>query len=274
MCPGTGVGPVTVGVDIGSAAAKAVVQSGGNILSWAIVPSGGNYRLAAENVVMAALEKAGLKLPDVDRTVATGLGADRAAGADGTATDITCHGRGVIHLFGSARTVIDIGGQFTRVSRIDAAGNVANFLYSEKCAAGSGRMLQMIARVLRVGVEELGGLSLRSENTVNFTTGCAVFSESEAVSRIAEGATREDIAAGIQRALASKVHTMVERLGFAPDGALVGGAAKNTGLVKYIEELLRVGLLVPPEPQVTAALGAALLAAEQLAAVPEPMNKE
>jgi activator of 2-hydroxyglutaryl-CoA dehydratase len=118
----------------------------------------------------------------------------------------------------------------------------------------------MIARVLRVEVEELGELSLKSQQRVNFTTGCAVFSESEAVSRIAEGETKEDIAAGIQRALAAKVQILVERLGFEPDGVLVGGAAKNAGLVKEIETLMGTTLLVPEEPQITAALGAAWLA--------------
>ena len=267
MCPETGIGPVAVGVDVGSAAAKAVVLAGGNTLSWAIDPSGGDYRLAAEGVVQTALEKAGLRSDDVDCMVATGYGADRVAGADDTATDISCHGRGISHLFDSARTVVDIGGQFTRVFRIDGAGSVAGFLYSEKCAAGSGRMLQMIARVLRVGVDELGDLSLQSKKNESFTTGCAVFSESEAVSRIAEGAAKEDIAAGIQQALATKVHTLVERLGLEPDVVLVGGAAKNKGLVRQIEKLLGVTVLVPEEPQITAALGAAWLAAEKITTV-------
>ncbi len=260
----TDVGPVAVGVDVGSAAAKAVVLAGGEILAWAVAPSGGDYRLAAEGVVRAALDKVGLKTLDVGRMVATGYGADRVAGANGTASDISCHGRGVAHLFGTVRTVVDIGGQYTCVFRMDGGGRVVNFIYSEKCAAGSGRMLQLIARVLQVEVGELGELSLKSKNAVNFTTGCAVFSESEAVSRIAEGATKEDIAAGIQRALAAKVQTLVERLGFEPDGALVGGAAKNIGLVRNIEELLGATVLVPEEPQITAALGAALLAAEKL----------
>lgn len=274
MCPEAGGRPVAVGVDIGSAAAKAVVLASGNTLSWAIAPSGGDYRLAAEGVVSTTLEKLGLAVADISYMVATGCGADRVVGADATATDVACHGRGVVYLFDSVRTVVDIGGQFTRVFRIDGAGGVVNFLYSEKCAAGSGRMLQMIARVLRVEVGELGELSLKSKNRVNFTTGCAVFSESEAVSRIAEGADKEDIAAGIQRALAAKVQTLVERLGFKPDGALVGGAANNIGLVRSIEEMLGITMLVPEEPQITAALGAALLAAERLnMAVPESDRK-
>jgi predicted CoA-substrate-specific enzyme activase len=268
MCPGAIDGgsnstKAVIGVDIGSISSKAVILSNNGILSWAIVPSVGNYRAAADEVVTRALAKAGLSVEDIGYVVATGYGAASASLANQSASDITCQGRGVSYLFPSVRTVVDIGGQFSRASRVDSEGRTVAFTLSEKCAAGSGRLLQVIARVLHVDIQELGELSMKSKNKVDFTTGCAVFNESEAVSRIAEGASKEDIAAGIHRALAAKIQSLVERLRFEPDCALVGGGAKNTGLVRSIEEGLGINALVPHEPQLAAALGAALIAEEK-----------
>jgi predicted CoA-substrate-specific enzyme activase len=164
------------------------------------------------------------------------------------------------------RTAVDIGGQFSKVFRVDERGRVTAFLQSEKCAAGSGRFLQVIAHVLKVGLEEIGPLSLKSKNRVNFNTGCAVFAETEAVSRVAEGEAVEDILAGVHYALAAKVQNLVERMGIEMDCALIGGGAKDIGLVRSIEEVLGVGLLVPGEPQLIAALGAALIAGEKASA--------
>ena len=137
-------------------------------------------------------------------------------------------------------------------------------MLSEKCAAGSGRLLKVISRVLQVNLEDLGELSIKSRNRVEFTTGCAVFNETEAVSRIAEGALKEDIAAGINYTLAAKVQSLVERLVFQPELALVGGGAKNIGLVKDIENLCNTKARVPEEPQAVAALGAALIAESKI----------
>ncbi len=192
--------------------------------------------------------------------VATGYGAANVSLANQVANDISCQGRGIFYLLPSVRTAVDIGGQFSRALRVDGEGRTVAFVFSEKCAAGSGRLLQVIARVLHVDIQELDELSLKSKNKVDFTTGCAVFNESEAVSRIAEGASKEDIAAGIHRALAAKVQSLVERLGFEPDLALVGGGAKNIGLVKSIEGGRGIKALIPDEPQLVAALGAALIA--------------
>jgi len=268
MCPGaiessSNPTKAVIGVDIGSISSKAVILSDAGILSWAIVPSRGNLRTAADEVVSQALVKASLSVVDISHVVATGYGAANASLANQLANDISCQGIGVSYLFPSVRTVVDIGGQFSRAFRVDNEGRTVAFVLSEKCAAGSGRLLQVIARVLQVDVQELGELSLKSNNKVDFTTGCAVFNESEAVSRIAEGALKEDIAAGVHRALAAKIQSLVERLGFEPDCALVGGGAKNIGLVRSIEERLGINVLIPHEPQIVAALGAALIAEEK-----------
>jgi predicted CoA-substrate-specific enzyme activase len=254
-----------VGVDIGSAFSKAVIMSGGEIVSHHVMPSGGNYKLTAEAVVKKALAKAKLSFRDIDYIIATGYGASNTTSANEVVTDLSCQGRGVSYLFPSARTAIDIGGQFTRVFRVNEKGKVTAFLQSEKCAAGSGRFLQVIARVLQIDLEDIGELSLKSKNKVDFNTGCAVFAESEAISRIAEGTLKEDILAGLHRTLAAKIQTMVARIGLEPDCTVVGGGAKDIGLVKSIEQSLGCKLLLPEEPQIVTALGAALIAEEKAA---------
>ncbi len=253
------------GIDIGSAFSKAVIVAQGEIVSYHIMPSGGNYKLTADEVIKQALAKAKLSLKDIAYTVATGYGADNVSFAQQVVTDISCQGRGISHLFPSVRTVIDIGGQFTKVFKVDERGRATAFLLSEKCAAGSGRFLQVIAKVLQVNLEDIGELSLKSQKKVDFNTGCAVFAESEAISRIAEGASKEDILAGLHRTLAAKIQTMVQRLGIEPDCVVVGGGAKDVGLVKAIWEDIGRSLFVPEEPQLVAALGAALLAEEKAA---------
>jgi len=206
------------------------------------------------------LTRAKLSLKDIACTVATGYGAANVAFASQKAPDISCLARGIYHLFPSVHTAVDIGGQYTRVLRLDERGRATSFLLSEKCAAGSGRFLQVIARVLQINLEDIGELSLQSKNKIDFNTGCAVFAESEAVSRIAEGVAKEDILAGLHRGLAAKIQAMVTRLGIVPDCTLVGGGAKDIGLVRSIEEGLDCKILVPDEPQIVAALGAALMA--------------
>ncbi|MFC1893849.1 acyl-CoA dehydratase activase [Chloroflexota bacterium] len=252
-----------IGIDIGSTFSKAVVFSDTDALFWAIIPSRGSYRAAADEVLSQALGKAGLSAEDIACIVATGYGAASVSIARESVNDISCQGKGIAYLLPSARTVVDIGGQFTRTFRVDGEGRVLSFVMSEKCAAGSGRLLQVIAKVLQVDMGEMGELSLRSENKVDFTTGCAVFSESEVISRIAEGAAKEDIAAGVHRALSGKVQSLVERVGFEPELALIGGGAKNSGLVRSVEERLGIKALVPPEPQIVAAIGAAMVAREK-----------
>ena len=252
------------GIDIGSAFSKAVIVTEGEVVSSHIMPSGGNYQLTADEVIKQALDKAKLSLKDIAYTVATGYGAANVSFAQQVVTDISCQGRGIYYLFPSVRTVIDIGGQFTKVFKVDERGRATAFLLSEKCAAGSGRFLQVIAKVLQIELEDIGELSLKSKKKVDFNTGCAVFAESEAVSRIAEGAAKEDILAGLHRTLAAKIQTMVTRLGLEPDCAVVGGGAKDIGLVKSMEEGLGCRLLLPEEPRIVAALGAALVAREKV----------
>ncbi len=250
----------TLGIDIGSGYSKAVVCEDGIIRSYAIAPSGGNYREAADKVVKETLDRIRISSKDILRTVATGYGATIVELSDQTVTDISCHALGVHHLFASARTVIDIGAQFSKAMRLDDNGGTTNFLLNEKCAGGSGKFLQLIARILHIEIDEIGRLSMTSTKPVQFTTGCAVFAESEAVSRVAEGALAGDILAGVHKAMASKIVNLVTRLGLEAACVVTGGGAKDLGLVKTIEAELGIPVLVPDEPQITAALGAALIA--------------
>jgi len=249
-----------LGIDVGSSFSKAVVFGEGTLLSYAILPSGGNFADAARKVAREAIEKASISDADISTTTATGYGSSAVDFADRTVADISCHAAGVYHLFPSAGTVMDIGSQFCRAIKLDEDGRVTNFVQNEKCAGGSGKFLQVIARILHMNVQDIGALSLQSTNPVEFTTGCAVFAESEAVSRIAEGASPADILAGVHKAMSAKIINLIVRLGLAQDCAVTGGGAKDAGLVRALEAELDVKVLVPEEPWITAALGAALLA--------------
>jgi predicted CoA-substrate-specific enzyme activase len=253
-----------IGIDIGSAFSKGILMCDQKIVESYVMPSGGNYTLAADKVKEELLSKTGLSSDDVSYSVATGYGAKNVSFANDVITDISCHSRGIFYLFPSVRTVVDVGDLFSKAFRIDERGNSLTFLLSGKCAGGSARVLQVIAKVLQVKVEEIGKLSLISQKRIDFNTGCAVFAETEAVSRIAEGASKEDLLAGIHRALAAQINSLAERVGIERDYALVGGGAQDVGLVKTVEEIVGFAIVVPEESQLTAAIGAAVIAGEKV----------
>ncbi len=252
-----------MGIDIGSATSKGAVTKGSNLLAYHMLPSGTDYRTAAQKLRRELLAKGNLSQEDIACTVATGRGANNVIFADHKVADIICCARGINSIFPSVRTVIDVEDQSSQVIRIDAEGRVVNFATSEKCAAGSGRFLQVIANVLRIDPKDIGPLSLKSKKPVTFTTGCAVFGETEAISRVAEGNSKEDILAGVHKALAEKISALAERLGLEEQYAVSGGGGLDIGLIKAIEEKLGIQLLVPPHPQLVTALGAAIVATER-----------
>jgi predicted CoA-substrate-specific enzyme activase len=253
---------LVLGIDIGSAASKGMVLDERGPLGSFECPSGGDFNLTADRVKQELLSQVGISAKGISRTVATGYGSKLVTFADETKPDIVCHGKGVSSLLTSVRTVIDVGDLYTKVLHIDSNGSMHNFLLSGKCAGGSGRILQVIAKVLQVKVEEIGELSLKSKKRVEFNTGCAVFAESEAISRLAEGVTKEDLLAGLHRALAAQINSLAERIGVEQDVAMVGGGARDSGLVQALREMRGHDILVPPRPHMTAALGAALIALE------------
>ena len=251
-----------MGIDIGSGTSKGVITENGKVLVDHLLPSGVDYRRAAQKLREELLSKVGIAADDIAYTVATGQGSGSVPFADQQVTDIRCCARGINSIFPSVRTVIDVQGQSTQVIRLDEMGRVSNFVISEKCATGSGNFLDIIANVLQIELEDVGPLSLKSDNPVTFTTGCAVFGESEAVSRVAEGVAKEDILAGVHKALADKMSALVGRVGLEEQCAISGGGALNVGLIKRVEKKLGVQLLVPPQPQLVTAIGAAVLADE------------
>lgn len=251
-----------LGVDIGSRTSKAIIVQNGEVLAFHSMLSGVNYKLASNRLHDEILVKLNLSSKDIASTVATGEGASMVEYADKQITDIRCCARGMISLFPQVRTVINIETQSTQVMQLNPQGNVINLITSERCAAGSGRFIDIIANVLQVPLQEIGEVSLRSKNPVLFTTACAVFGESEAVSRVAEGVSKEDILAGVHKALAEKISSMVDRVGLEASCGICGGGALNIGLVEWIKKKLGVELLVPEHPQFVNAYGAAIFAGE------------
>lgn len=252
-----------MGVDIGSVTTKGVITSNGKTEASLIISSGSNYQVAAEKLREGLLKKAGVHLEDITCVAVTGHGMDRIPFGNRMIADMRCCARGINRLFPEARTVIDVQGQSSQVMRVGEKGQLINFAVSEKCASGSGRFLEIISNVLQIKLEEVGPLSLLSKKPVVFTTGCAVFGESEAISRVAEGIPKEDIIAGVNKALADKIAALVNRVGLEERCAISGGGGLNIGLIKYIEKELRVRLLIPQQPQLVTALGAAIIVVEE-----------
>ena len=251
-----------MGIDIGSATSKGVITENGDLKAQHLLPSGTNYHEAAQKLRGELLAKAGLSPQDIVYTVATGQGAGNVTFGNQRISDIRCCARGINSIYPSARTVIDVQAQSSQIIRITENGQAINFVVSERCAAGSGRFLDVIANVLQIDLQDIGALSLKSKNPITFAISCAVFGESEAISRIAEGIAREDILAGVHKALANKICALVNRVGLEKDCALSGGGGLDIGLIKILEKELGIQLLIPPDPQIITALGAAVIAGE------------
>ena len=251
-----------MGIDIGSRTSKGVITEDGEIKARHLLFSGIHYQTTAEKLKEELLAKAELSFKEVACTIATGQGAASVTFSDQQVTDIRCCARGINSIFPAVRTIIDVEAQSSQVIRTNESGQVINFVASERCAAGSGRFLDVIANVLQIDLDDIGTLSLKAKNPITFTTSCAVFGESEAVSRVAEGIAIEDIVAGVHKALANKIHALINRVGLEKDCALSGGGGLDVGLIKSLEEELGIKLLLPPLPQFTTAFGAAVFAAE------------
>ncbi len=248
-----------LGVDIGSLTAKVVlVNEAGNLVGRAVRRSGYRGKEVALSLVDELLRESGLSAREVARTVATGYGRVTFP-ADREISEISCQAAGVVHLFPGVRTVIDIGGQDSKVMQVLPSGRVVDFAMNDKCAAGTGRFLEVMAQALEVRVEDLGKMAAAARERCSISSVCTVFAESEVISNLARGAAREDIVAGVCMSVASRVAAMASRLSREPEVAFTGGVARNTGVVRALAEELGQTLLVPLDPEITAALGAALL---------------
>ena len=253
-----------LGVDIGAVSAKAVLLRDDVILAYEVLDTGSNIGRIADEVVKKVLEKARIDFNDLNGIVATGYGRISVPFADKKVTEITCHARGVHHLIPEVRTIIDIGGQDSKGIRIDESGNVIDFVMNDKCAAGTGRFLEVMAKALELKIGDLGSIALESKETCQISSVCTVFAESEVVSLRAEGKAREDIIAGIHKSIASRIGAMISQIGKEEIVVLTGGVAKNKGVVKTMENELKTSVSIPDNPQITGALGAAILAGGQV----------
>ncbi|MGD0952299.1 MAG: acyl-CoA dehydratase activase [Methanotrichaceae archaeon] len=243
-----------IGIDLGSTTVKAVVLNG-QVLASALRPTGSNPRKAGEAVLEQVLEKTA---GPVDKIVATGYGRVSFS-ADEIVSEITAHAKGGNLLFPDARTVIDIGGQDSKITRIDDQGRVLDFAMNDRCAAGTGRFIENTAKALEVSLEEFSQKSLAARSPARINSMCTVFAESEVISQIAQGTSIEDVSAGVHASVARRIKAMVDRVGVENQVIFTGGAAKSIAMRKALEETLKVKLTVPDEPQMVGALGAAAI---------------
>ena len=248
------------GIDIGSTMTKVVIFSD-KIEAFLIGPTGPEHRKLANRVMEEALVKASLGFEDLVYIVATGYGRINVPFADRQVTEITCHAKGLHHLLPTVKTVVDIGGQDSKGIKIND-GKVTSFVMNDKCAAGTGRFLEIIADSLGIPLEKLGELSLAADRAAEISSTCTVFAEHEVINKLASGETIPNLIAGIHESVATRVYALVNKLKIEPDVAITGGGAKNIGLVKALEIKFGFPILVPPEPLITGALGAALAGKE------------
>ncbi|MCG8685125.1 MAG: acyl-CoA dehydratase activase [Desulfobacterales bacterium] len=258
---------IFAGIDIGSITAKAALikqdtETGQLSLSAARVMSTGyNPVTAGEKVFNAVIEEAGIRREDVARIVATGYGRNSVAFADKAMTEIICHGVGAHFSNPEIKGIIDVGGQDSKAILLNEQGQVDNFAMNDKCAAGTGRFLEVMANALELDLYQLGPMGLTADNPAKISSICTVFAESEVISMIAAQETRPNIIAGIHEATAARVAGLATKIKLTPPVMMTGGVAKNTGLVKALENRLGYDILVGTSPQENGAIGAAVIAA-------------
>ena len=258
-------GLYVLGVDSGSTSTNAVLMNDRReIVASAVLRTGAKAGDSAGKVLEAVLKKAKLKKEDLALIVSTGYGRVSIPYADRNITEITCHAKGARYFDPNVRTILDIGGQDSKAIHLAPDGEVADFAMNDKCAAGTGRFLEAMARTLEVSIDELGPISLKSKHHVEISSMCTVFAESEVISLIAQNREKADIAAGVHRAIAGKSAALLSRVSPEPPYMMTGGVAKNPGVVRALEEKLCEKLLVCPDPEIVGAAGAALLGLEAL----------
>jgi len=250
----------TMGVDIGSITSKCVILRDGKVVTATAIIRAGTGSDGPQRAVAEALRLAALSRSEIAYAVATGYGRVTYDDADEELSEIACHGRGAVFQEPLARTVIDIGGQDAKAIKLGAGGRVLNFAMNEKCAAGTGRFLEVMAQALGYPLSELGALGEKSTEKVSISSTCTVFAESEVISHLAANRKVEDVVAGIHESIARRIAGLVRRIGLEQKVLMTGGVAQNSGVVKALEERLECPLVVPVYTQANGALGAAVFA--------------
>jgi len=250
------------GIDIGSTMTKVVIiDDVEKVVSQVINHTGAEHRRLANRVMEEALKQAGLSFDEISYIIATGYGRINVPFADRQVTELTCHARGVFKFLPTVRLAIDIGGQDSKALKIKD-GKLIDFVMSDRCAAGTGRFLEVLAPTLGLRVEELGETALRSTRKIKISSTCTVFGQQEVVSLLSDGEALEDIVAGLHDAIASRVASMARKLKVEPDVVFTGGVAKNSGVARALGENMGCEIFIPDEPLLSGALGAALLGKE------------
>ncbi len=252
------------GVDVGSLSTDVVIiDAAGDSLAETVIPTGIDGAAAADQAFEQALEEAGVSRSNIKAVTATGYGRGSVSFATGKTTEISCHGVGAHHLFPGTGTVIDIGGQDSKVIQVDENGRMLDFTMNDKCAAGTGRFLEVMADRLELGLHELSNPQYVQGKTIQISSTCTVFAESEVISLLAKHTPRDQIVNGLQRSIVNRIWSMVTSIGIQGEVTLTGGVANNQGLVVVLEEKLGQKLNVPENPQTVGALGAAHIAMRQ-----------
>ncbi|MBP2025362.1 (R)-2-hydroxyglutaryl-CoA dehydratase activase HgdC [Peptoniphilus stercorisuis] len=250
----------TLGIDIGSTASKCVIlKDGKDIVGKAVVEVGAGTT-GPKRAIEAVMKDANLTEDDINYTLATGYGRNSMERANFQMSELSCHAKGAYFLFPNVHTVIDIGGQDAKVLKIGTNGILENFVMNDKCAAGTGRFLDVMSRVLEVEVDDLGKLHFESTKKINISSTCTVFAESEVVSQLAQSTDKRDIINGIHRAVAARAGGLAKRIGLVDDIVMTGGVAQNAGIVDSLEKELGHKVLTSPLAQYNGALGAAIFA--------------
>ncbi|WP_238367151.1 acyl-CoA dehydratase activase [Mesobacterium pallidum] len=249
-----------MGIDFGSTTAKCVIlDMKGNIVADSVAHMGAVSGEGVKAAIRDTLDKAGLEQADMGRTVSTGYGRRMLDEADKNYTEITCHARGAVAMVPGARLVIDIGGQDSKVISVDSNGLVAQFAMNDRCAAGTGKFLEVLARAVEIDLESLGDTALEAKEKLKISSMCATFAETEVISLLAEGYAKTDVLGAVHAAIAARTLGLVGRVGKNGPVVMTGGVAKNPAAVKYIQDALGMPLHLPHKPQIAGALGAALL---------------
>jgi len=258
---------LVLGVDVGSTTTKLALMEDSRIIAGEVSATGPSCRKTASALLSTALQACGRSTSEIEYAISTGYGRRLIDFAHQTVSEISANAKGATGLQRGGvpiQTIIDVGGQDSKVISLDDSGRVINFAMNDKCAAGTGRFLEVVSRILEIDLEELGGISLRSQRAIDISSICTVFAESEVVSLVSQGAAVEDIVAGLHRSVARRVGDLVAKVGLREGVFFDGGPALNGGLVKAFEEELGVSLIVPKSPQLVTAIGAALIAGESL----------
>jgi len=250
----------TAGVDVGAITAKAAIFDDEELLATVVILAGYDRAAAAVQVLDQALTQAGLTREKIACLVGTGYGRVQVPGANRTVTEITCHARGAHYLCPDVRTVIDIGGQDSKGISVNANGKVLDFVMNDKCAAGTGRFLEVMAHALEADLTDFGQLALSAPRRAKISSTCTVFAESEIITHVATGVPKAEVIAGIHDAIAARISTMIGRIPVQDEVVLTGGVARNAGVARMLEEKLGHTIIVPQLAQLAGAIGAALIA--------------